>query len=159
MVATAAYRALSGAAPERPFLRYALLCEAAGERDEAGGAVLQAAWTFDDRSDDRAAAGLRRRAAGLWGEGTTMQEALLVIDVLRRAGERVGAQAQVDRVAGRAELEETDGAIVAYQRGLIAAGDLRAHLMSSALRPPARTPHVTHGRMAVRGFWQRLSGR
>ena len=156
-VATDAYRALSGPAPERPFLRYALLCEVAGERDEAAGAVLQAAWTLDDRSVD--AAVLRRRAASLWGEGTTIQDALRVIDVLRRAGDLEEAQAQADRIAARPGLEETDRAIVAYQQHLLAAGDTRPHLISSALRPPARTPHVTHGRSPARGFWQRLSGR
>ena len=156
-VAAAAYQALSGPAPEAPFLRYALLCEAAGETSEAAEAVLQAAWALDDAGRD--AAPPRLRAAALWGEGGTMQDALRVTDVLRRAGAFAEARAQADRLLARAGLEETDRAVLAYQQTLIAARDDGRHLLSSALRPPARTPHASHGRPARRGFWQRLAGR
>ena len=156
-VRTPDYRALSGPAPERPFLRYALLCEAAGERDEAAGAVLQAAWVLDDQGADAVA--LRRRAAALWGQGATVQDGLRVLDVLRRAGALEEAAAQLAGLAGRAELEETDRALLDYQRGLLERADTGRHLMSSALRPPAHRPHVTHGRVAKRGFWDRLVGR
>lgn len=156
---TEGYKALAGSGPERAFLRHALLCEAAGDRAEAAGAVLQAAWVRDDAGTD--ATGLRHRAAALWAGGDTMQDALRVLDVLRRAGDPAAA-AQAARLLARAELGETDRAVVEYQQGLIAAGETGRHLMSSALRPPAQRPHVTHGRApaaAKRGFWQRLTGR
>ena len=159
------YRVLSGAAHGRPFLRWAMLAEASGEPDEAAGALLQAAWMLDDEGDEDGARALRRRAAALWGEGGTVQDALRVLDMLRRAGDADGAREQAAHLAARPGLEETDRAVLGYQEGLLAAGDTGRHLISSALRPPARTPHVTHGRMAAPkpapppGLWQRLFGR
>ena len=155
---TPEYQALAG--PERGFLRYAMLCEAADDPAEAAGALLQAAWMRDDAGTDATA--LRRRAAALWGGGATMQDALRVVDVLRRAGDQGGAAAQAGRLRARPGLDERDRAVITYQQGLIAAGDTARHLMSSALRPPAQRPHVTHGRMdkpEKPGFWQRLVGR
>ena len=157
-VATAAYRALAGRGPELPFLRWALLAEAAGETDEAAGAVLQAAWALDDAGAD--AAPLRRRAATLWNQGTTMQDALRMVDAWRRAGALQEAGAHAARLLARPGLDETDAAVLRHQQGLVAAGDTGRHLISGALRPPSRTPHVTHGRTpARRGFWARMAGR
>jgi hypothetical protein len=165
-MAGAEYQALAGPGPERAVLRYALLSEAAGDRAEAAGAVLQAAWLRDDAGQD--AGDLRRRAAALWAGTATMQEALSRVDALRRAGEHEAAGAQAAALLARPELNETDRAVLTYQQDLIAAGDTARHLMSSALRPPAQRPHVTHGRPAAPdpakapgkpGFWQRLLGR
>ncbi len=156
-IETPAYRALSGPAPDAPFLRCALLCEAGGEPAEAAEATLQAAWALDDAGQD--AAPLRLRAAALWGEGPTLQDALRVTDALRRAGAFEAAGTQAGRLLARAGLEETDRAVLGYQQTLIAARDCGRHLLSSALRPPARTPHASHGRKAPRSLWQMLAGR
>ncbi len=156
-LAGAEYRALAG--PTAPFLRWAAILEAADEPGEAAQAVLEAAWVLDDLGRDAAA--LRRRAAALMGEPATMQDALRLIDVLRRAGEADAAAARVAALLGRPGLDETDAALLRYQQALISAGDTGRHLLSSALRPPAQRPHVTHGRAAAperRGFWQRLTG-
>lgn len=158
VVELAEYKAIRGA--EAPFLRWAMLLEPS-EPDEAGMAVLQAAWVLDDAGRDAAA--LRLRAAGLMGEPATVQDALRHVDVLRRAGEFDAAAARVMALLARPGLDETDAALLRYQQGLIAAQDAGRHLLSSALRPPAQRPHVTHGRPPVgvperRGFWQRLMG-
>ena len=121
--------------------------------------MLQAAWALDDAGDDAGAATLRRRAAALWGHGATVQDAIRVLDVLRRAGDLAAARTHAAHLAARPGLEDTDAAVLRYQEGLIAAGDTGRHLLSSALRPPARTPHVTHGRPAARppappGLWE-----
>lgn len=156
-VATDAYRALNGPGAERAFLRYALLCEAGGDAEEAGWAVLQAAWTCDDAGRDASA--LRRRCASLWGEPATVADGLRLLDVLRRAGEfdRAGSLAQE---LGRHRLHESDEAVLAFQRTRIEAGDAGRHQVSSALRPPSRTPHASHRPARPRGgLWRLLPWR
>ncbi len=135
------------------FQRWALLCERAGDREGAAKALLEAAWALDDAGKD--AAPLRLAAAGLWGEG----DPLRLIDVLRRARafERAGALAAAQASSGG--LDEDAAGIVAFQMARIQAGDAGRYMISSALRPPARTPHAAHGRAAGRGFWARLFGR
>ena len=163
-VDTPGYRGLSGNAPGRPFLRWAVLAEALDEPDEAAQAVMQAAWALDDAGDEAGAATLRRRAAGLWGLGTTLQDALRVLDAWRRTGDMDAARTQAAHLAARPGLGETDRALLQFQENLIAASDTGPHLLSSALRPPARTPHVTHGRPTstaskVPSLWKRLFGK
>lgn len=158
MVDGEAYRALRGA--DGAFLRWAMIAEAVDGPAEAAQAVLEAAWMEDDAGRDATA--LRRRAALLWGEPATMQDALRLVDMLRRGGAFEAAGARVSALLARPGLDETDAAVLRYQQGLIAAGDTARHLLSSALRPPAQRPHVTHGqtpgKAPTRGFWQRLSG-
>ncbi len=156
-VASPAYRALSGPRGTLPFLRWALLQEAAGDPDGAAESVLQAAWAADDAEDMAAAAALRRRAAGLWGDPADPATALRLIDVLRRAGEFEAASARAVSVGGLA-LDESSARIVAFQQARIAERDTTRQMMSSALRPPARTPHVGHGKRERRGLWDRLFG-
>lgn len=159
-MATPAYAALAGKAAELAFLRHALLCEKAGDAAEAAGAVLQAAWVLDDRGED--AAPLRMRAAALWSGGATMEDSLRALDALRRAGALDPAAQQARALLARPDLNETDRAVVTYQQALIEDADVGRHLMSSALRPPAQRPHVTHGtrpKEERRSFWQRLVGR
>lgn len=146
------YRALQGAAA--PFLRWAALCEAAGHLPAAAEAVLQGAWALDDAAEDAAA--LRLRAVALWGEPDGTEDALRVVDILRRAG---AFEAALAVPLDDAALDENSAAILAFQRGRIAAGDRGRHGIGSALRPPARRPHVTHGQQAATGgWWQRLFG-
>lgn len=158
------YRSLAGNAAGHPVLRWAMLAEALDEPDDAAAAVMQAAWALDDAGDEAGAAALRRRAAHLWGQGTTVQDALRVLDAWRRSGDMDAARTQAAHLAARPGLEETDRALLHFQDSLIAANDTGPHLISSALRPPARTPHVTHGRPApptpaAPGLWKRLFGR
>jgi hypothetical protein len=58
----------------------------------------------------------------------------------------------------RAELDETSERVMRFQSARLAERDSGRHLLSSALRPPARTPHVAHGRAKPTGFWGRLLG-
>ena len=139
-----------------PFLRWALICERTGDPVAAAEATLHAAWALDDAGED--AAELRRRAAALFGEPNGPEEALRLIDVLRRAGEFGAAAARAAALDGTA-LDENSAAILAFQRERIADTDPARHMISSALRPPARRPHVTHGRTEATGFWGRLFGR
>ena len=161
---TKGFHALDGSTPRHGFLRWAMLAEVIDEPGEAANALLQAAWLADDEGDEAGAADLRRRAARLWGHGETVGDALRVLDVLRRTGDMDAARAQAGHLAARPGLEDTDQAVLRFQEKLIAAGDTERHLLSSALRPPARTPHVTHGRPATPppaapSLWQRLFGR
>ena len=134
------------------FLRWAMLCTDA----ERGEALLQAAWTADDAGADATA--VRRDAASAWGEPPSIESALRLIDILRRAGEFHSAEARAVALSD-APLDENSTRIVAFQRARIAARDTGRHLISSALRPPARMPHVAHGRTPARSFWSRVTGR
>jgi hypothetical protein len=150
------YRALRKPDPAMPFLRWALICRRTGDRVGAAEATLHAAWALDDADKD--SAGLRRAAVELFGEPDGPEDTLRLVDMLRRAGEFARAAdcaAALDAMA----LDENSAAILAFQRKRIIAADLGRHMISSALRPPARRPHVTHGRNQETGFWGRLFGR
>jgi len=151
-----AYRALRFQGPAMPFLRWALICEQTGDPVGAAEATLYAAWALDDAGED--AADLRRRAVALFGAPDGPEETLRSIDILRRAGDYAAASARADSL-DPAVLDENSAAILAFQRERIAAADPSRHMISSALRPPARRPHVTHGRDRETGFWGRLFGR
>ncbi len=133
-----------------PFLRWAAL--AAGTPDEAQ-ALLQAAWEAEDSGAD--AMELRRRAAALWPAPADAEAALRLADIQRRAGLLAEAAATLDSWPDR---DDASARIAVFERARIAVGDTGRHLLSSALRPPARTPHVTHGKRAAGGFWGRLLG-
>lgn len=152
------YRSLRRSGPAMPFLCWALICERTGDAAAAAEAAMLAAWAHDDAGQDAAA--LRRRAAALWGEPADPDAALRLVDVLRRAGDFAAAAARAETL-DHAPLDESSAAILAFQRDRIAAADAGRHMISSALRPPSRRPHVTHGRTAqsAPGFWGRLFGR
>ena len=150
------YQALRVPGPAAPLLRWALICERTGDPARAAEATLHAAWALDDAGQD--AADLRRRAAALFGEPDGPQDALRLIDVLRRAGDFDAAAARAAALDGMV-LDENSAAILAFQRDCIVAADSARHMISSALRPPARRPHVTHGRAEPTGFWGRLFSR
>lgn len=175
LVRSDAYRAVAENAGAHdpaalPFLRWAFLAEAAGDRAAAVEAVLHAAWAVDDAGGD--AAPLRRRAARLWGEPAEAEAALRLVDVLRRAGEWDAAEGRAAALAALPGLDDGTARILAFQRARIAGRDAGRHLISSALRPPATRPHVAHnqeaapkqGRVQGRGqerepgFWRRLFG-
>jgi len=156
VVRSDAYRALRTPGPAMPFLRWALICEQTGDTQAAAEATLHGAWALDDAGQD--AAGLRQRAVALFGEPDGPGATLRLVDMLRRAGDDAAAAARAVTLDGTA-LDENSAAILAFQRDRIAAGDSARHMISSALRPPARRPHVTHGRSQETGFWGRLFGR
>lgn len=139
-----------------PFLRWAMICEQTGDPVAAAEATLHAAWALDDAGED--AAELRRRAVTLFGAPDGLEAALRLIDMLRRAGDFAAAAARANSLSPAA-LDENSAAILAFQRERIAAADPARHMISSALRPPARRPHVTHGRNQETGFWKRLFSR
>jgi hypothetical protein len=143
-----------------PFLRWALICEQTGDPVGAAEATLHAAWALDDASGDASedAADLRRRAVALFGAPDGPEETLRSIDILRRAGDYAAASTRADSL-DPVELDENSAAILAFQRDRIAAADPARYMISSALRPPARRPHVAHGRDQETGFWGRLFGR
>jgi len=149
------YRSLLEPEWARSHLRWAKICEAAGDRRGQAEAMLQAAWAADDSGDAVSAAAYRGQVAELWGESADLETALRLLDVLRRAGEFERAEAAAARLAGQ-DLEESAAVILAYQRDRIAMRDAGRHLLSSAIRPPARTPHVAHGKQADAGFFSRF---
>ena len=117
--------------------------------------MLQAAWALDDAGLDGAE--FRLRAIALWGDPSGTEDALRIIDMLRRAGRFDLATAAIARLEATAADENT-AAILAFQQGRVAAADCGRHGIGSALRPPARRPHVTHGRTGGGGLWRRLFG-
>ncbi len=97
------------------------------------------------------------RAAEGWGRAEGAESGLRLLDVLRRAGEAGAAAALAERLSAT-PLDESSARVLAFQRTRLEAGDTGRHLLSSALRPPARMPHVAHGRQKG-GFWRSLLGR
>lgn len=137
------------AEPDR-FLRWSLLAAALGNPVAAAEATLQAAWRQEDDGQDASA--LRRRAATAW-PGDPLRQ----IDILRRAGALPEADALAASLTG---LDEDQRHIVAFQRDRIAANDTTRHAISSALRNPSRTPHVSHvQKQAKPGLFARLFGK
>lgn len=125
------------AEPDR-FLRWSLIAAALGDRVAAAEAILQAAWRREDDgpTNGQDASDLRRRAATDW-PGDPLRQ----IDILRRAGSLAEADTLASTLSG---LDEDQRRIVAFQRERIAAADTARHSISSALRNPTRTPHVSH---------------
>jgi hypothetical protein len=101
------------------------------------------------------AAKLRTEVAALWDGSDDVELGLRRLDVLRRAGQFEAAAAWATSMAERGP-DELARAIIGFQRARIADRDIGRHLISSALPPPAVTPHVTHGKRASTGFWSRL---
>jgi hypothetical protein len=157
-VGSAEYVALADTPlPGRIFLRASLIAREAGDSVTAADMILRAAWAADDAGDAADAARLRTAAASAWGEPHSEERALRLIDVLRRSGDFAGAEARAASLE-TATQDENTRRIAAYQRARAAARDDGRHLLASALRPPARTPHVAHGRAAARpGLWARLT--
>lgn len=131
------------------FLRWAAICEAAGLGQDGAEAVLQAAWLREDAGVD--ASDLRRRAAAGW-QGDILRR----IDILRRAGAHDEALT-LSKSLG--PLDEEAARIVAFEQARIAERDSGRHSIASALRPPARSPHVTHGQKHRAGWLSRILGR
>jgi hypothetical protein len=153
------YRLLSTQVPEEtlPFRRWALICERAGDPAQQAEALLQAAWAADDSAAMTEAAALRGMVAALWSATEHVETGLRRLDALRRAGLFDQATSWADTLSDR-RPDDLARSIIAFQRARIAARDIGRHLISSALPPPARAPHVSHGKRpaAATGFWSRL---
>jgi hypothetical protein len=151
------YRRLSTAVLEEtlPFRRWALICKHMGDQAQEAEALLQAAWAADDAAAMTEAAKLRTEVALMW-EGThDVELGLRRLDVLRRAGLLEAAASWATAMAERGQ-DELARSIIAFQQARIAERDIGRHLISSALPPPAVTPHVSRGKRATTGFWSRL---
>ncbi len=134
-----------------PFERWAALVTGTPAESEA---LLQAAWLKEDEGGD--GTGLRRRALAVWPAPTGPEELVRLADTQRRAALPADAAATLDRMPP--DADDSLARIVAFERERIAKGDTGRHLLSSALRPPARTPHASHGKQPTGGFWTRLFG-
>jgi len=154
------YRRIGETAPAYavPFLRWALICREAVVWEQAAEAMLHAAWGADDAGADVLAAAWRREASDLFADPQSYGQGLARIDVQRRAALFDAAIETCDRLE-RWGIDADTARIIAFQRERIAARDVGRHLLSSALRPPARSPHVAHGKPAAPGFFGRLFGR
>jgi hypothetical protein len=151
------YRLLSTAVLEEtlPFRRWALICEHTGSRSQQAEALLQAAWAADDAAAMSEAARLRSEVAAMWEGTTDVELGLRRLDVLRRAGLFDAATLWATALEDR-DQDELARSIITFQRARIAERDIGRHLISSALPPPAVTPHVSHGKRATTGFWSRM---
>ena len=142
--------------PAAPFLRWATIAEATEQQPAAAEAMLQAAWIADDTGLPADARTWRRAAIALWGAPSAAEDALRQADILRRAGDFAAATVLLNGVHPQ---DDSVRAILAFQRDRIAVQDDARHSLSSALRPPARRPHASHGRApAPRSLWSRLFG-
>lgn len=158
IVAAPGYRNVTGPDYALAFLRWAAICQAAGDARNTGEAFLQAAWAADDAGDAANATHWRRQAARAWAEMESFECLLRRIDALRRAGDFTAAEAAAAQLAAQGP-DATTAQVLAFQRARITARDAGRHLMSSALRPPAHRPHVAHGKAGGKGFFARLFGR
>lgn len=151
------YRALSTSALEEtlPFRRWALICERAGDPLQQAEGLLQAAWAADDAAVMTEAAKLRTEVAALWDGTADIELGLRRLDAMRRAGLFDAAESWAGVMLDRG-ADELARSIIGFQRKQIAARDIGRHLISSALPPPAHSPHVSHGQRATAGFWSRL---
>ena len=146
VVHSEAYRRL-----KTPFLRWAALVAGTGQE---ASAHLQAAWDAEDDGNDGTA--LRKQAVAAWPHTGDEEQVLRLVDVQRRAGLLAEASATLDRLPPG--MDDAAARIAAFERARIEAGDTGRHLLSSALRPPARTPHAAHQQRKAATFWSRLMG-
>jgi hypothetical protein len=159
VVRSAAYQTLLTSVSEEtlPFRRWAMICRRTGNAAEATEATLQAAWAADDAVNMTEAVELRREVAAGWDNAADQATALRRLDVLRRAGDFVAAEAFAASLASGG-LGQPRAAIVAFQREHIAARDVGRHLLSSALPASEHGPHATQVMQPLPQFWRRLFG-
>jgi hypothetical protein len=129
----------------RRFLCRAMLLEETGDLHGAAEATLHAAWVADDARKPDLARSWRLDAVALFRQGPRpdLEQRVRIIDILRRAGDFGGAAAQAGELE-RSGLPDPVDRVVAFERRLIAAGDVKAYTVASALPPPSTRPHVTH---------------
>jgi hypothetical protein len=152
VVESPAYRALSTEAAEDTLLfrRWAMICMAAGDKEAAAEATLQAAWAADDGADMVEAVKLRRDVAALWGDPPDLATALRSLDVLRRAGEFAAVEERGAKMAASG-VDAFAAAVIAFQRARAAERDVGSHLLTSAA-----PDHVLPDDLPKPKFWDRL---
>ena len=150
-VAAAPFRALLNEASYPPlarrFLAWALVLEESGALHASAEATLQAAWVADDHRQTELARLWRLDAVAMWRAGPSLdaEQTVRVVDALRRAGAWDDAAATTAALAADHPTEAV-AQVAALETRLIAARDDGRHTVASALPPPSRRPHVTHGR-------------
>ncbi|PZW45676.1 hypothetical protein C8P66_11191 [Humitalea rosea] len=151
VIAAAPFRALraDGGTPPlaRRFLSWAHVLEETGALHAAAEATLHAAWVADDLGHDELARQWRLDAVALWRGGPPMETEQKVrsLDALRRAGVWDDAAATAAAMAEEG-ITGPVAQVIALEARLIAGFDAGRHTVASALPPPARRPHVTHGK-------------
>ena len=139
LVRSDAYRrgGLDRAAPDLAltFLRQATIEASRGAMRAAFGNLLSAAWVADDAGDADLARTLRIRAAGSLDAVPDLddEDRLRLADVLRRAGDFVGAERILSDLAGRT-LPDPLPRLVAFARDRTAAQDDGRFTVADALR-------------------------
>ena len=144
----------------RRFLGWAHVLEETGALAAAAEATLQAAWVADDAGRADLARTWRLEAVALWRCGPPLdhEQAVRVVDALRRAGAWDDAAAAAEQIA-QSKPPEAVAEVVGLEQRLIAARDGGRHTIASALPPPSRRPHVAHRAAgAGPGFWAWLKG-
>ncbi|WP_194152319.1 hypothetical protein [Muricoccus nepalensis] len=164
-VGTAPFRALIADTTHPPlsrrFLAYAYVLEETGALHAAAEATLQAAWAADDARKPDLARAWRGEAVALWRAGPPLdaEQTIRVVDALRRAEAFDDARATADQLAATHPPDAVAG-VAALEQRLIGLEDSGRHTVASALPPPSRRPHASHGSIARRstgpGLWERL---
>lgn len=155
-VGAANFRALLNDAAHPPlarrFLAWALILEETGALHAAAEATLQAAWVADDIGRADLARAWRLEAVALWRSGPPLdaEQTVRVVDALRRAGAWEDARATAQALLEQ-DPPEAVGQVLALELRLVETGDDGRHTVATALPPPSRRPHVTHGRTAPGG--------
>ncbi len=155
-VGTAPYRSIIVESTHPPlarrFLGYAYVLEETGALHASAEATLQAAWVADDARRADLALAWRRDAVALWRAGPPLdaEQTVRVVDALRRAGAFDDAEATAKALTASRPPEAVAG-VIALESRLIAAGDAGRHTVATALPPPSRRPHASHGAVAKRG--------
>ncbi len=150
-VGAANFRALLADAAHPPlarrFLAWALVLEETGALHAAAEATLQAAWVADDLGKAELARSWRLEAVAMWRSGPPLdpEQTVRVVDALRRAEAWDDAAATAQSLL-RTEPPEAVSQVLALELRLIEAGDSARHTVATALPPPSRRPHATHGR-------------
>ncbi|HQT68703.1 MAG: hypothetical protein B7Z78_01460 [Rhodospirillales bacterium 20-60-12] len=156
-VASPAYQALAGLPPLlRGITQAAMIENEAGNPIAAGALLIRLAWLADDANERDDATRYRRQTAALWNGTDDPQIRIRLIDILRRAGDFEQA-AEILRGFNAGNMDDMSRQILRFQHGRIEASDTDRYQLSSALRPPARTPHVSHKQAAAKpGLFSRI---
>jgi len=150
-VGAANFRALLRDASHPPlarrFLAWALVLEETGALHASAEATLHAAWVADDLGKTELAGVWRLEAVALWRSGPALdpEQTVRVVDALRRGGAWEDAAATAQSLL-REDPPEAVAQVLSLELRLIEQGDGGRHTVATALPPPARRPHVTHGR-------------
>jgi hypothetical protein len=122
------------------FLCRSMILEVQGDAVNTGWSSLFAAWICDDNGSKKNAAECRKRAFSFFEKarkekvpfGTPGEEAVLLIDLLRRSSQFDKAQTLCE-LESSAEHDERQKAILSFEAELIEKKDSKCHTVSEAL--------------------------